>query len=51
MAQSVEEEQVRVRVRLHQHHNASSNDCKEANYVHDADAVEDDVSSTRESLW
>ena len=50
MAQSVKEEQVSVRVGLHQHHNASSNDCKKADDVHNANAVEYDVPSTRESL-
>ena len=43
VSDSIEEEELRRHRSLNKHDNACSNDCKEANDVHDTDAVEDDV--------
>ena len=46
MADSVEEEELRCYRRLHEHDNGTGDDCKKSNYVHDTDAIEDDVAWT-----
>lgn len=50
VADGIEEEEMRVGVDLDQHHDARGDDGQQADDVHDADAVEDDVARAGEGL-